>query len=107
MPMTEGNTVDDQSQAAEACPECQVGTLQPQVVPYFAYLDGRLITVPDFPAWVCDVCHHCEYDEAALDDLRSVLGPKATLPEDSNRRRRLTPDESPSWLIHLHRRRRA
>ncbi|MGA2111411.1 MAG: YgiT-type zinc finger protein [Anaerolineales bacterium] len=103
MPVTEGNSMDDQSHAVETCPECQVGTLQPQAVPYFAYLDGRLITVPDFPAWVCDVCHHCEYDEAALDDLQSVLGPKATLPEDSNRRRRLTQDEFPSQLIHLHR----
>jgi YgiT-type zinc finger domain-containing protein len=105
--MTEGTSMDDESHDAEPCPECQVGTLQPQAVPYFAYLDGRLITVPDFPAWVCDVCRHCEYDDAALEDLQSVLGPKATLPEESNRRRRLTQDDSPSRLIALHRRRPA
>jgi len=86
---------------AETCPECQVGSLRPRSVPYYAHLDGLLITVPDFPAWVCDVCHHCEYDGAALDDLRAILGPNASLPEDSTRQRRLPPGDNPSWPIEL------
>jgi YgiT-type zinc finger domain-containing protein len=86
---------------AETCPECQVGTLRPRSVPYYAHLDGLLITVPGFPAWVCDVCRHCEYDEAALDDLRAILGPNASLPEDSSRQRRMPPSDTPSWSIEL------
>jgi YgiT-type zinc finger domain-containing protein len=86
---------------AETCPECQVGSLHPRNVPYYAHLDGMLITVPDFPAWVCDVCHHCEYDTAALDDLRAILGPNASLPEESSRQRRMPTGDSPSWPIEL------
>jgi YgiT-type zinc finger domain-containing protein len=86
---------------AETCPECQVGSLRPRSVPYYAHLDSLLITVPDFPAWVCDVCHHCEYDGAALDDLRAILGPNASLPEDSTRQRRMPPGDNPSWPIEL------
>lgn len=55
------------------CPECQVGALRPANVSYMTRIQGQLVTVPDFPAWVCDVCGRREYDEAALTELRAML----------------------------------
>ena len=37
------------------CHECHAGLLRPRHVTYFTWLGGELITVPHFPAWVCDV----------------------------------------------------
>jgi hypothetical protein len=79
------------------CAECQVGTLQPERVIFYAFLEGRLLSIPDFPAWVCDICRHCEYDEDALVDLRSMLGPAVKLPVEPTRRRRALPEESSQW----------
>lgn len=55
------------------CPECLVGILRPRKTSYFAMEDGHLISVPDFPAWVCDVCGRREYDTAALAELNAML----------------------------------
>jgi YgiT-type zinc finger domain-containing protein len=50
-------------------------------VTYFTFLGGRMITVPDFPAWICDMCGKCEYDLDALDNLALLLCPQdANLP---------------------------
>jgi YgiT-type zinc finger domain-containing protein len=45
-------------------------------VTYFHFHGGRMITVPDFPAWVCDMCGKCEYDMQALDNLSLLLNPQ-------------------------------
>jgi YgiT-type zinc finger domain-containing protein len=50
-----------------------VGALRPASVAYLTRIHGRMVTVPDFPAWVCDVCGRREYDEAALTELRAML----------------------------------
>jgi YgiT-type zinc finger domain-containing protein len=42
-------------------------------VTYFTVQDGQPVMVPDFPAWICDVCGRCEYDTTALAELRAVL----------------------------------
>lgn len=49
-------------------------------VTYYTWLDDELITVPDFPAWVCDVCGRCEYDGMALNQLNLLLIPNAGKP---------------------------
>ncbi len=46
-------------------------------VAYFTWLGDELISVPDFPAWVCDICGRCEYDENALTRLTLLLSPNA------------------------------
>jgi YgiT-type zinc finger domain-containing protein len=81
----------------ESCPECQVGSLRRSSVPYYANLEGTLVTVPNFPAWVCDVCRHCEYDEEALEALRVILGPAAHLPSAVSPRRRLSAESLVPW----------
>ena len=42
---------------------------------YFTWLNGGMITVPDFPAWVCDICGKREYDHEAIDQLAMLLSP--------------------------------
>jgi YgiT-type zinc finger domain-containing protein len=70
------------------CTECQAGKMRREFVTYFTWLDDELITVPDFPAWVCDVCGRREYDLHALNELSLLLNPDAGKP---NSRRRPAP----------------
>jgi YgiT-type zinc finger domain-containing protein len=59
------------------CRECQAGHMHRDYVAYFTWLGDELISVPDFPAWVCDICGRCEYDENALTRLTLLLSPNA------------------------------
>jgi YgiT-type zinc finger domain-containing protein len=68
------------------CNECHAGVFRPRHVTYFTWLGGELITVPHFPAWVCDVCGRCEYDERAIQWLNILLDPNAGKPTSPNRR---------------------
>jgi hypothetical protein len=44
------------------------------------WLGDDLITVPDFPAWICDMCGHRNYDSEALVQLSLLLNPEAGVP---------------------------
>ena len=66
---------DNQSEEKYACPECPAGVASLQKVTYFTWLHGELITVPDFPAWVCDCCGRREYDARAVSWLNTLLSP--------------------------------
>ena len=70
------------------CPHCQMGTLQPEAVVFAHWFEGQFITIPDFPAWVCDFCGEREYDSAALDQLELILGPEADLRREASLRAR-------------------
>lgn len=59
------------------CSECQAGHMHREYIAYYTWLGDELITVPDFPAWVCDICGRCEYDENALARLSLLLSPNA------------------------------
>ncbi|MBM3126429.1 MAG: YgiT-type zinc finger protein, partial [Chloroflexi bacterium] len=39
-----------------ACNECPAGMMQPRLITYFTWMENELVTVPNFPAWICDVC---------------------------------------------------
>ena len=58
-----------------SCNECQAGMMQVRYITYFTWLGDELITVPNFPAWVCDVCGRREYDERAISWLTMLLSP--------------------------------
>ena len=45
-------------------------------ITYFTWLDEELVTVPNFPAWVCDVCGRREYDTRAISWLVAILNPE-------------------------------
>lgn len=62
-----------QDKSEPICPECHVGRMQKGRVSYLNWINGRLITVPDFPAWICDICGSYEYEHGALIELQAML----------------------------------
>jgi YgiT-type zinc finger domain-containing protein len=62
------------------CNECPAGDMHMRHITYFTWLGDELITVPNFPAWVCDLCGKREYDERAVSVLSMLLNPEAGRP---------------------------
>ena len=58
------------------CVECQTGILKRRYLTYFTWLNDELITVPNFPSWVCDVCGRREYDKRSILWLNTILNPE-------------------------------
>ena len=75
------------------CNECHAGILQPRHITYFTWLGNELISVPHFPAWVCDICGKREYDLKAITWLNMILDPNAGKP--TKHRRRTPPPPRP------------
>ena len=65
---------------AQPCTGCQAGQMHLRYMAYFTWLGDELITVPNFPAWVCDVCGKREYDPHAMNQLNLLLNPNAGHP---------------------------
>lgn len=74
-----------------ACTECHSGVMHLHYITYFTWLDDELITVPNFPAWVCDVCGRREYDSRAVSWLNTLLNP-STGKRPTPRRKGRSPD---------------
>jgi len=55
------------------CPRCHTGVLLLRPVTYFVRTGDDWIVVPEFPAWVCDVCGYTEYDQKTLAWLNVML----------------------------------
>jgi YgiT-type zinc finger domain-containing protein len=68
------------------CDECPAGMMQPRLITYFTWMENELVTVPNFPAWICDVCGNREYDEKSIAWLKMLLNPNAGKPTPSQRR---------------------
>ena len=64
-----------QAEYNRICPECHTGVLHLEYLTYFTWLNDELITVPNFPSWVCDVCGKREYDSHAVSWLNMLLSP--------------------------------
>jgi len=62
------------------CNECAAGVMHRRHITYFTWLGEELVTVPSFPAWVCDMCGKREYDERAVAMLAMLLNPEAGKP---------------------------
>ncbi len=77
------------------CSECQTGVLRMQYLTYFTWLHEELITVPNFPAWVCDVCGRREYDGRAVLRLNTFLNHEAGLRSSSRRKTGITGIDQP------------
>ena len=78
---------------ASLCSECHAGVLRLHYLTYFTWLNQELITVPNFPSWVCDVCGRREYDPRAISWLNTLLNPGAGR-SASMRRKRLPPRDN-------------
>lgn len=70
------------------CPECQVGKFELKKITYYTYLGEELITVPDFPCWVCNVCKRHEYDQKALNQVYMVLNANLGKPVSQKHKRK-------------------
>ncbi len=70
------------------CSECQAGMMHLQHITYFTWLDEELVTVPNFPAWVCDMCGRREYDARAISWLVTILNPETGKASPTKRRPR-------------------
>jgi YgiT-type zinc finger domain-containing protein len=81
------------------CNECQAGQMHRRFLTYFTWLADELITVPDFPAWVCDVCGRREYDLQALNQLNLLLNANAGKSTAKKRRAAKTPEEKKTRRI--------
>ena len=76
----------NESSASYSCNECHVGMMHARHVTYFTHIEQQLITVPNFPAWICDVCGRREYDHQSIQWLNIMLDPNAGKPTPSKRR---------------------
>lgn len=80
------------------CRDCSAGHMHLQNVTYYTWLVDELITVSDFPAWVCDVCGRRDYDPRSLNQLSLILSPnagKSTTHHRTMHKRRPTPKHKP------------
>ena len=78
----------DKSKESFPCSECQAGMMHLQHLTYFTWLDEELVTVPNFPAWVCDMCGRREYDAQAISWLTTILNPETGKASTTKRRPR-------------------
>ena len=62
------------------CNNCQAGIMHMRYLVYFTWLGDELISVPNFPAWVCDMCGRREYDAQAVNQINLLLNPNAGKP---------------------------
>ncbi len=67
------------------CTECNAGQMRPRMLTYYTWIGDDLISVPDFPAWICDMCGRREYDASALNQLVLLLNPNAGKPSPKAR----------------------
>jgi YgiT-type zinc finger domain-containing protein len=59
---------------------CQGGIKRLSAATLMTWLGNELITVPNFPAWICDMCGHRHFDNRALAQLSLLLNPEAGTP---------------------------
>lgn len=72
--------------SSQLCPQCGTGAMRPVTVTFAHWFEGQFITIPNFPAQVCDVCGERQYDANALEQLETILGPDADFRRESARR---------------------
>jgi YgiT-type zinc finger domain-containing protein len=91
-------TEDEEEEYIEryTCPECHAGVMEQDFITYFTWLGSELITVPDFPAWVCDVCGLREYDPQAVSWLNALLSSGVGPSSHPKRPRPSSPERPPA-----------
>jgi YgiT-type zinc finger domain-containing protein len=84
-------------ESAYQCRECSAGVMHMESVTYFTWLNNELITVPNFPAWVCDMCGRREFDPRAITWLNTLLSPATgrSSTQRSRRRPKASRDDRP------------
>lgn len=93
--MSEANEIP-RYQYQSLCSECQTGVLRLKSITYFTWLNDELVTVPNFPAWVCDICGRREYDARAVLRLNTLLTHESAGRRTAARRRPSAPPANQS-----------
>ncbi len=83
---------DEPLETATTCRRCSTGLMRLRYITHFSWLNEELITVPNFPAWVCDICGRRRFDPRAVAWLNMLLNPAGGR-EGGSRSRSL--DEAP------------
>ncbi len=65
-----------------SCPRCFVGRYRLDTAVYICMYDDKLLSMPNMPAYHCDICGYSEFDESALWRLQELLGEGADLSAD-------------------------
>ncbi|MFU8773203.1 MAG: YgiT-type zinc finger protein [Anaerolineales bacterium] len=78
----------DLNQTVAICPECPAGLMRMRHITYFTWLNQELVTVPNFPAWICDICGRREFDLNAITWLNTLLNPAAGRSRTNRSRRK-------------------
>lgn len=88
--MSSDESVHEQrmEETVSQCPECPAGVMRLNYITYFTWLNEELVTVPNFPAWICDVCGRREFDPRAVTWLNTLLNPAAGRPSSRRFRRK-------------------
>jgi YgiT-type zinc finger domain-containing protein len=56
------------------CPTCHMGHLDLRLTTYVQQYGETLISVPNTPAWVCDVCRDRQFDGASIQRIELLVG---------------------------------
>lgn len=73
------------------CPNCGGGRKRLQHITYLTWFRDQMITVPNFPAWVCDLCGGRDFDTRAVSWLNTILNSHEPHPSGRTERRPGTP----------------
>ena len=83
------------SESIIPCQECSAGLMHLRYITYFTWLNAELVTVPNFPAWICDVCGRRSFDSRAITWLNTLLSPAAGKTARPASRPHLPPSPAP------------
>jgi YgiT-type zinc finger domain-containing protein len=56
------------------CPACHLGRMHLRMTVYSRQFGETIISVPNTPAWECDVCHEREFDPQAVQRIEMLVG---------------------------------
>jgi YgiT-type zinc finger domain-containing protein len=56
------------------CPTCRMGHLDLRLTTYVRQYGETLISVPNTPAWVCDVCQERHFDPSSVQRIELLIG---------------------------------
>jgi len=73
------------------CPHCGAGRKRLRHITYLTWFRDQMITVPNFPAWVCDLCGGRDFDSRAISWLNTILNTQEQHPSGQSERRTGTP----------------
>lgn len=58
---------------SNVCPECRFGRMKTTTAPYIVVVHTQVLTMPNVPATVCDVCGSTAYEIGYLNKLQQHL----------------------------------